>query len=98
MRRFALILTLTALCSTSWALGGDVVEPVTQSAVSPVSADKACEAAAKRLKKYVALNGWSITDKGNVPCDCKQDEGGWRCAITAQVHKPNEDDDVDNGN
>lgn len=91
MRSLLLALALTSCSLAAFALGGDVRENVTHSGFSVESADKACEAAAKRLKLNVGTMGWKILSKGNVPCSCKAADGGWRCTITALVEKSDDD-------
>jgi hypothetical protein len=93
MRSRLIFSVLTAFSLTAFAVGGDVRENVTQKGFSVESPDKACAAAAKRLKQEAAMAGWKILSKGNVPCECKVADGGWRCTITALVEKPDPDDD-----
>lgn len=89
---FLIMLTLTPL---GYALGGDERANITHTGFSPVSADKACGVAAKRLKENVGIMGWTILSKGNVPCNCETVKGGWSCSISALVSKPEDESSVD---
>lgn len=84
--------TLLLVAGGSLALG-ETKAKHTARGYSIESSDKACAAAAKSFKQTASLHGWKVVTRGNIGCDCKDvDGGGWRCSLTAEVLKPEDDD------